>query len=97
MASRSSALFAANFEKSWLNAVWITPSAPAAPLRRLSRSSSDPRWTFAPAPSSAAAPASDRESPITSCSAASRFWTTANPTHPVAPVTNTRMTIPFEP
>ena len=41
----SDALFSANFEKSWLKAVWITPSAAAAPMRRLSRSSSDPRWT----------------------------------------------------
>ena len=36
------------FEKSWLKAVWITPSAAAAPLLRLSRPSSEPRWTSAP-------------------------------------------------
>jgi hypothetical protein len=43
MARRSSAELSANLEKSWLKAVWITPSDWAAPLLRLSRSSSDPR------------------------------------------------------
>ena len=35
--------FAANFVKSWMKARWITPSAPSAPLFRLSGSSSEPR------------------------------------------------------
>ena len=43
MARLSISQFAANFEKSWMKAVWITPSDAAAPLRRLSRSSRSPR------------------------------------------------------
>jgi hypothetical protein len=42
-------------EKSWIYAVWITPSAAAAPLRRLAGSSREPRWTPAPAAASATA------------------------------------------
>jgi hypothetical protein len=47
MARLSLSLFSANFEKSWSKAVWITPSDAAAPLRRLARSSSEPRCTLA--------------------------------------------------
>src|SRR5580704_2850663 len=56
-----------NFEKSWTNAVWITASDAATPLRRLSRSSTSPRWTLtlAPAAASDLAPASDRARPST--------------------------------
>jgi len=39
-----------NLEKSWMKAVWITPSATAAPPRRLSMSSSEPRCTSARPP-----------------------------------------------
>jgi hypothetical protein len=49
MTRRSSSQFATNFEKSWLKARWMTPSDRAAPSLRLSISSSDPRWTSAPA------------------------------------------------
>ena len=49
MARWSSAQFSANFEKSWLKAAWITASDWAAPLFKLSKSASEPRWTRAPA------------------------------------------------
>ena len=42
MARRSVAAAAGIWEKSWLYARWITPSAPAAPFARLSGSSSEP-------------------------------------------------------
>src|SRR5580658_2445742 len=75
-----------------MKAVWITPSAPAAPLRRLSRSSTEPRCTSAPAAAREAAPASERARPSTLCPAAINSLTVAEPTNPLAPVTNTRMT-----
>ena len=43
MARRSISQLSLNFEKSWMKPVWITPSAVTAPLRRLTRSSSEPR------------------------------------------------------
>jgi hypothetical protein len=43
MTRRSVSQFAANFEKSWLNARWMTPSEREAPSFRLSGSSIDPR------------------------------------------------------
>ena len=76
-------------EKSWMNAVWMTPSAARAPRpgsparsrrrggpRRRSRAAWLPRRRCGPA----RAP---------SCPWASSSWTTAEPMNPVAPVTNT--------
>ena len=48
----------ANLDQSCRKAVWMTASAAAAPLRRLSRSSRSPRCAWAPAASSDFAPAS---------------------------------------
>src|SRR6516162_1991640 len=69
----------------------ITPSAAVAPLRRLSRSSSEPRCTSAPAAPSDLALASERARPRTWCPASINSRTTAEPMNPVAPVTKTRM------
>lgn len=90
---QSRSALAWNVEKSCLNAVWMTPSHAAAPSRRLSRSSRSPRWTRAPASPRALAPASERASPRTSWPASMSSLTTAEPTQPVAPVTNTRITL----
>src|ERR1700760_3043299 len=81
---------------SWLNAVWMTPSAvPAASCSR-SRSLTSPRTTSAPAPFSASAPASERLSPVTSWPALISSGTMNDPTNPVPPVTNTRiLRLPF--
>src|SRR5277367_6051438 len=74
----------------------MTPSDMAAPLRRLSRSSRSPRWTCAPASTNDLAPASERDRPITLWPAPISSGMSAIPMKPVAPVTNTRMTIsPF--
>jgi mRNA interferase YafQ len=43
MARRSISQFSLNLEKSWMNPVWTTASQVAAPRRRLSRSSTEPR------------------------------------------------------
>src|SRR5438105_4645535 len=67
----------------------MTPSAAADPLRRLSRSSSAPRCTSAPAEASDAAAASERARPRTWCPAAESSRTMAEPMYPVAPVTKT--------
>src|SRR6185437_8275598 len=91
MARRSAALLSANFEKSWLKARWMTPSARAAPCFKTSVSSIDPCWTSAPAATRTFALSSDRHRPTTECPAASSSFTTAEPMNPVAPVTNTRM------
>ena len=91
MARLSLSQFAANREKSWSKAVWITPSDTAAPLRRLSGSSRSPRCASAPAAASSRAPASERVSPSTWWPAPMSSATTAVPMKPVAPVTNTRM------
>src|SRR5882757_20980 len=80
---------------SWLKAVWITPSAAAVALRRLSGSLRSPRCTSTPAVVSEAAAASERARPTTWCPASSSSWTVALPMNPVAPVTNTRMMHPF--
>lgn len=69
IARSSAAALAAKFEKSWMKAVWMTPSTAAALAFRLSRSSSEPRCTAAPAASSELAPASVRASPRTRCPA----------------------------
>src|SRR5499427_1743848 len=69
----------------------ITPSAAVAPLRRLSRSSSEPRCTSAPAAASDLALASERARPRTWCPASINSRTIAEPMNPVAPVTKTRM------
>src|SRR5271165_5649216 len=61
MARWSMALLSTIFAKSWMKAQWITPSDPAAPRLRLSRSSSEPRWTSAPAASSLSAGVRTRE------------------------------------
>src|SRR5579871_6059196 len=74
-----------------MKAVWITPSDLAAPPRRLSRSSREPRCTSAPAAASDLAAASERASPSTSCPAPISSRTIAEPMNPVAPVTKTRM------
>ena len=95
MARLSIALFSANFEKSWMKAQWMTPSDPAAPRLRLSTSSSDPRWTSAPAAASLSADASDRARPRTEWPAPRRSATMAEPTKPLAPVTKMRMEISF--
>ena len=79
---------------SCLNARWITPSEAAAALRRLSRSSSVPRCTSAPAAVRASAEASERASPTASWPAPMSSETTAEPIQPDAPVTNTRMRKP---
>ena len=92
MARRSASQFSLNFEKSWLKAVWITPSAFAAPraqavcvrqhrrdaLRRRRRQA-----TWRPHPNGQAR-APRWPAPISSL-------TIAEPTKPVAPVTKTRM------
>src|SRR5690349_10453984 len=62
-----------------------------APLRRLSRSSSEPRCTSAPAAASDLALASARARPRTWCPASIDSRTIAEPMNPVAPVTKTRM------
>src|SRR6202008_2887387 len=72
MARRSISQLATNFEKSlpnasWLKARWITPSESAVPLRRLSRSSSEPRCTSAPAAANDLAPASRKERAAIHC------------------------------
>src|SRR5438270_415529 len=65
----------------------MTPSAAAAPARRLSRSSSAPRCTAPPAAATAAAAASERASPTTWWPAPMSSGTTAEPMKPDAPVT----------
>jgi hypothetical protein len=74
-----------------LKAVWMTPSAAAAPARRLARSSMEPWCTVAPAAATAAAADSDLARPVTWCPASMSSRTTADPMNPLAPVTNTRM------
>src|SRR2546429_8201765 len=74
-----------------MKAVWITPSAAAAPLRRLLISSSEPRCTSALAAARDAAAASERERPRTSCPAAISSLTMTEPMNPVAPVKKTRI------
>ena len=90
-AFRSAAPAAAKSPKSCLNARWMTPSASAAPARRLSMSSREPRRTRAPAAVRASAEASDLARPVTSWPAAMSSGTTADPTQPDAPVTKTCM------
>jgi hypothetical protein len=83
-------------DQSCLFARWITASASSAPERMLPRSSRSPRRTLAPLASRAAAEASDRARPVTSCPAASSSVTVAEPIQPEAPVTKTRMAgVPF--
>src|ERR1700683_1003952 len=69
----------------------MTPSAAEAPLRRLSRSSSVPRCTSAPAVVRASAEESERASPTTSWPAPTNSGTTADPMKPDAPVTKMRI------
>src|SRR5262245_32807802 len=69
----------------------MTPSVSVAPARRLSRSPRSPRRTSAPLASSASAEASERARPRTVWPAANSSGTTAEPIHPEAPVTKTRM------
>ena len=64
---------------------------PAAPLRRLSRASSEPVCSRLPDALSEFADRSERASPRTLCPALMSSATTAEPTKPVAPVTKTRM------
>src|SRR5450830_898565 len=91
MASPSASQFATNFEKSWLKAVWMTPSDMAAPRCRLSRSSRSPRNSSAPAAIRDWAPASDRRSPSAGGPALMSSATMTEPMKPVAPVTKIRM------
>ena len=90
-ARSSTRVFSAYAEKSWMNAVWMTPSAARAPAARVSGSVTAPRWTSTPTSRSLAAEASLRARPSTLCPWDKRSWTTAEPMNPVAPVTNTRM------
>ncbi len=76
-----------------MNPRWITPSAAAAPRVRLSRSSSEPRWTSAPAAATFCADASERARPRTEWPAPISSATTAEPMKPLAPVTKIRMGI----
>ncbi|TYP90515.1 hypothetical protein BD833_101233 [Blastococcus xanthinilyticus] len=78
-ASRSVRAAAGKSVKSWMNAVWTTPSAAAAAARRPSRSSSAPRRAVAPTDSRAAAAVPERARPTTSCPAARHSATTADP------------------
>jgi hypothetical protein len=64
-AALSTAAASACALKSWMKAVWMMPSAPSAPARRLSRSVMSPRCTWAPAAVMASAEASDRARPTT--------------------------------
>src|SRR5262249_29176072 len=66
------------------------------PLRRLLRSSSEPRCTSAPAAASDLALASERARPRTWCPASINSSTIAEPMNPVAPVTKTRILIFFK-
>jgi len=83
--------FSTNFEKSWMKARWITPSASFAALFKLSRSVRSPRCTFAPSFVRISAFASLRARPVTSWPLASSSFVVAVPMKPAAPVTNTRM------
>ena len=74
-----------------MNARWITPSAAAAALRRLSVSSRPPRMGRIPLADNFFAAASDRASAVTVCPAVISSSVTAEPIKPVAPVTKTRM------
>ena len=79
--------------KSWMNAVWMTPSQVAAPLRKLSGSSSAPRYTSAPAASTDAAAASERARPSTRWPVPTSSATMAEPMKPLAPVTKIRIAV----
>ena len=57
--------FASYCEKSWMKAVWITPSQARAPAARLSRSDSSPRCASTPRCANAAAALSLRARPST--------------------------------
>src|SRR5580704_6801926 len=68
----------------------MTASEAVAPLRKLSRSSSEPRWTSAPRAAKDFAPASERAMPRTLCPAEISSFTVGVPIKPVAPVTKIR-------
>lgn len=86
---RSCSQFSANFEKSWLNAVWITASADFAACSSMSASSKEPFTTCAPLAASPRALSPERHRPLTWWLAAISSATTAEPTQPLAPVTKT--------
>jgi hypothetical protein len=73
----------------------MTPSDAAAASRRLSRSSSEPRYALAPRAATAAADASPRARPTTSCPAPRSSGMTADAMWPDAPVMNIRMELPL--
>src|SRR3984957_11492402 len=80
-----------NGSRSCRCATWMTPSESAAASLSPSRSWRSPRRTFAPSADTAAAAASDRARPVTSCPAAMSSGMMYEPEWPVPPVTKTRM------
>ena len=92
MARLSISQFSLNLEKSWINAVWITPSEARAPAMRLSVVGEFAPMRFGAHPLQGfGRPLRCAPFPSTSCPAFSNSGTIAVPTKPVAPVKKTRM------